>query len=86
MMKPPEAITMKAIEAEVIRARLKFPGNAKLLAALTEEVGELAKAMLQRRGKDEIQREAIQVACVAIRIVEEGDSDFDNVTDAQALP
>jgi NTP pyrophosphatase (non-canonical NTP hydrolase) len=72
----PHPVTLDAITAEVMRARTKFPGNAKLLAALTEEVGELAKAMLQRRPKDEIEKEAIQVACVAVRILEEGDSDF----------
>lgn len=74
--KLPEEITLDAISQEVVRARTKFPGNAKLLAALTEEVGELAKAMLQRRPKDEIEKEAVQVACVAIRLIEEGDSDF----------
>jgi len=71
-----EGLTLDAINAEVMKARLKFPGNAKLLAALVEEVGELAKALLQRRPKDEIEREAIQVAAVAVRIIEEGDADF----------
>lgn len=70
------SITIDAIDAEMARARTKFPGNGKLLAALVEEVGELAKALLQRRAKEEIVAEAIQVAVVAIRIAEEGDSDF----------
>lgn len=76
-------LTLDAISAEVCRAREKFPGNRLLLAALTEEVGELAKAMLQDRPSDEIRREAIQVACVAIRIIEEGDSSFTNLTEAE---
>ncbi len=75
-----------ALVAELNRARAKFPGNAKLLVALMEEVGELAKALLQRRPLEEIRAEAIQVACVAIRIFEEGDADFANVTDEQAQP
>lgn len=75
--RPPEALTLSAITAETIRARLKFPGNKHLLAALTEEVGELAQAMLQDRPRDQIEREAIQVATVAIRILEEGDAAFD---------
>ncbi len=65
-----------AIDAELVRARTKFPDNAKLLAALMEEVGELAQAMLQDKPHKEIRKEAFQVACVAIRLAEEGDSDF----------
>jgi NTP pyrophosphatase (non-canonical NTP hydrolase) len=82
----PEEITISAIKAEVTRARLKFPGNRFLLAALTEEVGELARALLQRRPREEWEREAIQVACVAVRIIEEGDATFDDVTSAEAKP
>jgi hypothetical protein len=73
---PMQHRTIDAINAEVMRARMKFPSNAKMLAALVEEVGELAKALLQRMPTDEVRKEAIQVACVAVRIIEEGDSDF----------
>lgn len=76
--------TLEELKLEVIRARTKFPDNALLLAALMEEVGELAKAYLQRQGNVSVQREALQVACVALRIYEEGDSTFDNITDVQA--
>ena len=69
---------------EVLRAREKFPSNRFLLAALTEEVGELAKAYLQREGRDAIRKEALAVACVAMRIYEEGDAIFDSVTEAEA--
>jgi hypothetical protein len=31
-------------------------------------------------------REALQVACVAMRIYEEGDPEFDNMTDEEAQP
>lgn len=71
-----EPITIGAISAEVLKARTKFPDNKHLLAALVEEVGELAQAMLQDKPRDQIDREAIQVAWVAVRIIEEGDSAF----------
>lgn len=69
--------TLEAISVEVVRARTKFPSNAKMLAALVEEVGELAQALLQRKSLSDIRKEATQVACVAVRIIEEGDSDFE---------
>ena len=79
-LRPPSPLTMQAIEAEVTAARLKFPGNKTQLAALTEEVGELAQALLDlERGEtdaDHVQKEAIQVAAMAIRVLEEGDSSF----------
>lgn len=75
-MGPPQGNTVDALCVEVARALAKHPSNAKLLAALMEEVGELAKAMLQRQPRHEINQEALQVACVALRIVEEGDADF----------
>lgn len=64
------------VEREVARSREKFPGNRKMLAALDEEVGELARALLDN---DPAQRrlEAVQVAATAIRIAEEGDADLD---------
>ena len=76
--------TIDDLRNESAGARAKFPGNRFLLAALTEEVGELAKAMLQKRPAAEIEREALQVACVAVRILEEGDATFADVTDAEA--
>lgn len=82
----PNPVTLDAIGAEVIRARMKFPGNRLLLAALTEEVGELAKAMLQDRPRAEIEREAIQVCAVAVRILEEGDASFANLTASETKP
>lgn len=77
---PAEDVTMSAIQASVLHARAKFPGNQHLLAALMEEVGELAQAMLQDQPQFKIEKEALQVAAVAVRIVEEGDSTFDDVT------
>lgn len=70
--------TRAAIEAlvkEIARARAKFPNNRHMLAALTEEVGELAKALVEE--DEEWRTEAIQCACVAIRVATEGDGDFE---------
>ena len=72
----PKHETLDLIAEEVLRARTKFPGNEHLLAALTEEVGELAQAMLQAKPRGEQVKEAVQVACVAVRIIEEGDASF----------
>lgn len=82
--KAPTSATMAAISAEVCRARTKFPGNRMMLAALTEEVGEVAKALLQKLPADEVRKEAVQVACVAIRIIEEGDASFADLTEEES--
>lgn len=73
--------TVKALAAELCRARAKFPGNRHMLAALTEEVGELAQALLQGKPRAEIVKEALQVACVAVRLIEEGDASFATLTE-----
>jgi len=83
-VKAPDELTLTAVAAEVMRARIKFPGNRFLLAALTEEVGELARALLQKKPKDELERECLQVAALAVRLCEEGDAAFADITDAEA--
>lgn len=82
----PAQLTLNAIAMETIRARLKHPGRRHLLAALVEEVGELAQAMLQQKPKAEIDKEAIQVAAVAVRLIEERDSAFDNKDSWEPTP
>ena len=72
-----KAESLELVRQEVIRARNKFPHSKHLLAALTEEVGELAQALLQSGNSERSKEEAIQVACVALRIIEEGDREFD---------
>lgn len=71
---------LQDIEAELQRARALYPGNGYTLAALAEEVGELNTAMLRHaRGygsPDDIHRQAVQVAAMAIRVAEEGDAAF----------
>lgn len=62
------------LQAELDRARAKFPNGYNLNAALMEEVGELASAQMQQLGWMAIRKEAIQVMAVAVRIMEEGDA------------
>lgn len=71
-----------ALTDELVRARAKFPGNRFLLPALVEEVGELAGAYLTGRSPEEIKQEAIQVACLAMRIATETDAAFDRMITA----
>ena len=68
----PRPITLSAVAAESERARRKFPGGRFLLAAIVEEVGELAGAIATGNAED-VYTEAIQVAAVAVRIAEEGE-------------
>ena len=78
--------TRLEIDAELERARAKFPMPNPTCVALVEEVGELAQALLkcnahkndyQARCKH-VYEEAIQVATMAIRVLEEGDRDYPN--------
>ena len=68
----------QAIDEELVRARAKFPEQSVwvTLAALTEEVGELNKAVLQHNFESlkgvtiaEIEQEATQVAVMALRVI-----------------
>jgi NTP pyrophosphatase (non-canonical NTP hydrolase) len=67
---------LEAVEKEVQRARELFPelfpSSAGVMTALTEEVGELAKAMLEERW-GRVREEAVQVAAMAMRLAEESD-------------
>jgi hypothetical protein len=83
---PVEIACVTALQGEVVAGRRKFPANRLLLAALMEEVGELARALLQRQGRVQVEREALQVAAVAMRIFEEGDATFADVSDEEAQP
>lgn len=66
------------VYVEVRRAADLFPKPDGLLAALTEEVGEVARAMLdetEQRRYDE----CVQVAAMAMRLALEGDPTLDAV-------
>lgn len=71
-------IMHEEILRELERARAKFPTQDVwiTLAALTEEVGELNEAVLEHlvvkkkdKTLDDIRKEAVQVACMAMRVV-----------------
>lgn len=80
----PKELTLYQIGCEVGNARRKFPSNEHLTVALMEEAGELANAMIEHGpGSQRVREEAIQVAAVAIRIIEEGDADFPVVGGSQ---
>lgn len=51
----------------------KFPWPNNLIVALMEEVGEVARAYIEQRGKKEVYSEAKQVAALALRIMIEED-------------
>jgi len=61
------------VRAEIARARSKFPNNDLTTIALTEEVGELAKALLDESA-DRVRSEAVQVAAMAARVAIDGDA------------
>ncbi len=90
--KYPMIVALDDVATEVARARSKFPGSKRLYSALAEEFGELAKALLQRAegrngvDKGSVYAEAKQCAAMAIRIMEEGDPIYDDMTDEEAQP
>lgn len=66
---------MHEIFDELEKARQKFPGDRVTFAALVEEVGELATALIEEPRKN-AKKEAIQVAVMAMRMVLDGDREF----------
>lgn len=63
---------LQQVDQEVQRARAKFPAGEANLAALMEEVGEVAKAIMEESDQH-VWDEAVQVAAVAMRVAQEGD-------------
>ena len=77
----PDGLVFIMIRDELVNARREFPETTHKLAALMEEVGELAQAMMHHDRKlgisiQEVLREAVQVAAVAVRLAVEGDDNF----------
>jgi NTP pyrophosphatase (non-canonical NTP hydrolase) len=75
-MPGPEMQLALDILAELQRARAKFPGDNVTTLALVEEVGELAQATFEK-SRAEVRKEAIQVACMAMRVILDGDATLD---------
>lgn len=75
-----EADFFADVLAELTRARTKFPENKHNLAALIEESGEVANALLSvdyELGTDaDVWNECVQTAAMALRVAVEGDPDF----------
>lgn len=63
---------LATIRRELVRARAKFPGRNLTLVALMEEVGELAKAAMDKP-RERVFKEAVQVAVMAMRVWLDGD-------------
>jgi len=80
----PTAVFLVAVWQELQKARLMFPESDGVMAALAEETGELAKAMLGEP-MPKVYKEAMQVACVATRVATEGDPTLDAVRRANKL-
>ena len=67
------------VQKEIMKAVKKFPQPNPTIAAMAEESGELAKAMLHiREGKSndwwDVYGEAVQLAAMACRCALEGDT------------
>ena len=70
------------VRAELVRARRKFPEPHFMMTAITEEVGELARAVLHKvapeepdpYAADDVLKEAVQVISTVVRLVVEGDT------------
>jgi NTP pyrophosphatase (non-canonical NTP hydrolase) len=75
---------MDEISDELSNARNKFPGKNVTFAALVEEVGELATATFEE-SRENVRKEAVQVAVMAMRMVLDGDHTFDNWRDEKGL-
>lgn len=80
----PERELADAILAELRRARAKFPGDNVTMLALMEEVGELAKATFEE-SRENVRKEAVQVATMAMRVVLDGDATLDAWRAAKGL-
>lgn len=68
------------VKAEIILARAKFPGGRLTTIALMEEVGEVARAIIDE-SPYRVRHEAMQVACVAIMLMLDGDVSTDAYRD-----
>ena len=73
---------LRDVKYELCFAREKFPSSDGVMAALTEETGELAKAHMEEPW-GRVRKEAVQVATMALRIALEGDATLLSVRQAR---
>jgi len=76
-----DGLVIRMIKDELVAARDAFPGDTHMLAALVERVGEVSRGLMEHdRGlgttTQQVLREAVQVAAMAVRLATEGDSNF----------
>lgn len=67
---------LENVGEEIQNARDKFPGRELTMTALQEEVGELARALMDE-SRQRVYNEAVQVAAMAARVTLDGDSSVD---------
>lgn len=72
------------LDAEIKRAKAKHPTNEAMTAALSEECGEVARALVDE-SKERVYEECVQVACVAYRITEGGDASLEDYRKKKGL-
>ena len=75
---------LRDVAAEVRSARRKFPNPNLSFAALVEEVGEIAKALLSEDWKA-VSAECVQAATMALRVAVEGDPSLSQFREASGL-
>jgi NTP pyrophosphatase (non-canonical NTP hydrolase) len=80
----PLRILLNDVEQEVRRARGLFPDPNLLTLAHAEEAGELTKAVLEEPLED-VRKEAVQAAAMALRLVLDGDPSTDAHREQQGL-
>lgn len=77
-------VFLSDVRAEFHRGRAKFPGNELKTVALSEEFGELVKAVLDEAAAD-VRKEAVQLAAMCLRLVIDGDSSVDGWRERNGL-
>jgi hypothetical protein len=75
---------LNCVRLELMHALDKFPNPAGSMAALTEEVGEVAKALLDE-SQDDLYSECVQTAVVALWVAIQGDPSIDPIRLARGL-
>lgn len=69
---------LMAIKMEILRARMLYPSCEGVVAAMVEEVGEVANAYLDNT-RSEIVKEGVQACAMVARLVLEGDPSLANL-------
>jgi hypothetical protein len=79
-----EGLFLADVETELARARRLFPGAPVTYIAMGEEVGKLARALMDESGQ-QVWKEAVQVAVMAARVAIDGDGSLDALRKKRGL-